>query len=85
MNDNKNNEAASSGWGKATRRYNSGPIYISLIEQIQFSSVISKSYTQLPAEEQFLRNENIAKTRFRYHDYLGSGTQSERFGRALIQ
>lgn len=26
-------------------------LYISLIEQIQFSSVISKSYTQLPAEE----------------------------------
>jgi hypothetical protein len=28
-------------------------LYISLIEQIQFSFVISKSYTQLPAEEHF--------------------------------
>lgn len=26
-------------------------LYISLIEQIQFSFVVSKSYTQLPAEE----------------------------------
>lgn len=88
MNENKNNEAEirkSSGGRK--RENKTQALYISLIEQIQFSFVISKSYTQLPAEEQFLRNENIAKTRFRYHGYLSgrSGPESDRFRETPIQ
>ena len=54
-------------------------IYISLIEQIQFSFVISKSYTQLPAEECFTqekkqKKKNITKTihRNRYLPFYSS-------------